>query len=323
VNFSWAKHVKPTMEAVAEAGVAMIGEALERQDLANADLVTFRVTVRRRDKSLDMNSMELAKEISGHVLPEFPNFKVKLKNPDVTLFVDWGKDKSFVYANKVNAVGGLPVGSSGKVVSLLSAGFDSPVASWMMMRRGATVVFVHFHSYPAVGHESVENVEEIVKILNRYQFESKLYLIPLIDYQKAVVAKTPAPLRVLLYRRMMIRLAERVRRFERAKALVTGESLGQVASQTLDNMNVVNRLAAWPVMRPLIGMNKREIIQMSERVGTAEISAQPYEDCCSLYVPKAPALAAKLDEIEAAEALLDVERFEDELWEKRERKKFP
>jgi thiamine biosynthesis protein ThiI len=303
---------------VGEKGVAMVREYMEAEGLDKQSEVTFRVSAVRRDKSMDVNSMEIARKISGVVLPLFLDLKVQLVRPQVELFVEWDSEAVLMYVNKESAAGGLPTGSAGKVVSLISAGFDSPVASWMMMKRGATVVYVHFHSYPAVGMESVENVKRIMAILNRYQLSARLYLIPLVDYQKFVVAKAPAPLRVLLYRRMMFRLAQRVVWREKAKALVTGESLGQVASQTLQNIHAVDVVSKFPVFRPLIGTDKQDIIDLAEKIGTAEISSQPYEDCCSLYIPKSPALAARPEELEEAEAGLDVARFEEELWGKRE-----
>ncbi|MDP2624784.1 MAG: tRNA uracil 4-sulfurtransferase ThiI [Candidatus Peregrinibacteria bacterium] len=322
VHFFFVDSVKSEMSVVAKRSVELVKETLEGLGLREDEMVTFRVVVNRRDKSLGKNSMQLARELAGLVLPELENLKVDLSRPRVKLYVDWAKDEVMIYANKIPGPGGLPVGTAGKVVSLLSSGFDSPVASWMLMRRGAKVIFVHFHSYPAVGHESIDNVERIVEILDQYQGHSKLYLIPLNEYQKFVVAKAPAPLRVLLYRRMMVRLAERVMRYESAKALVTGESLAQVASQTLDNLHVVDTLASRPVFRPLIGMDKQEIIEWSGVIGTEEISKQPYEDCCSLYVPKTPALAAKPYELEEAETNLEIEKFENLLWEQREVKKF-
>ncbi len=313
-NFSIAESVAVDFDEVAERAVELVKEEVK----GRGGDVKFRVTVHRSDKQFERNSMELSKKISAKVLPEVGELKVDLKNPEVVLYVDWGKKEVLLSVHKYPGLGGLPVGVSGKVVSLLSSGFDSPVASFMMMRRGATVVPVHFHSYPATGQESIDNVKAIVEKLARFQGPMKLYSIPLIDYQKVVVAKAPAALRVLLYRRMMVRLAQRVLWREKGKALVTGESLAQVASQTLDNMHVVNVLADRPILRPLVGMNKNDIISLAEQIGTAEISKQPYDDCCSLYIPKAPALAARVEELEAAEKDLEVERYEQELWDARE-----
>ena len=321
VNFSYVEKVGAHLDEIVQKGVGRVSQFMKLEGLSGDEVVTFSVRVTRRDKSLPKSSMELSRDVAAMILPQFSNLKVKLKNPQITLYVDWDQEEALIYVNKEAGPGGLPIGSAGKVVSLLSAGFDSPVASWKMMRRGATVIFVHFHSYPSTGPESMENVEEIIKILNKYQLRSKLYLIPLVDYQKEVVSKCPGPLRVLLYRRMMIRLANRVMSWEKGKALITGESLGQVASQTLDNLHVVDVLAQRPMLRPLIGTDKEEIVDLSRKIGTFDICAEPYEDCCSLFIPKAPALAAQLNELEEAESSLDVATFEESLWKAREMKR--
>jgi len=318
--FAEVTTVKPDLKSVIKESIGFLENELGHyQDVRNsAKKISFRVEVHRADKNFFMNSVDLAKAISAQILSQFQSLKVDLSGAQLVLRVVWGRDEVHLYLTKHPGSGGLPVGSAGKVVSLISSGFDSPVASWMMMRRGATVVFVHFHSYPAVGPESIENVKSIISVLNNFQFQSKLYLLPLLEYQKIVVAKAPAPLRVLLYRRMMIRLAERVLYREKAKALVTGESLGQVASQTLDNIHGVDILAHRPVFRPLIGINKQEIIRMAEKIGTAVISAQPYEECCSLYVPRSPVLSVKIEDLEKAEEYLQIDSCVEILWSKRE-----
>lgn len=316
-NFFLVECVPGDLEKVVTRGAELV-----REELNGREEASFRVVAHRSDKSFKLNSMEIAQRISAGILPQFKGLKVDLKKAEIVLYIDWDKDEVKLAVHKEAGLGGLPVGSSGKVVALISSGFDSPVASFMMMRRGATVAYVHFHSFPATGMESMENVKKIVERLNFFQGQSKLYLIPLMDFQKEVVMKAPAALRVLLYRRMMMRLAHRVLSRERAKAIVTGESLAQVASQTLDNLNTVNVIAERPVLRPLIGVNKNEIIKMAEHIGTAEISAQPYEDCCSLYTPKAPALAARVNELEMAEQKLDIKKFADQLWDAREVIKF-
>lgn len=320
VHFSSVKVVEPNLDRVIAEACALLQIAVTtlQVDRRSVAPISFRIQVHRSDKRFRFTSIELAQRLAEQILPQFPEFKVDLKYPEITLFVDWRSEEVHLSAERIPGVGGLPVGTSGKVLALLSSGFDSPVASWMMMRRGAKVAFVHFHSYPATSEESIETVKSIVRVLNRYQFRSKLYLIPLIDFQKVVVAKAPAPLRVVLYRRMMLRLAHRVLYREKAKGFVTGESLGQVASQTLDNLHAVDVLAQRPMFRPLIGMDKREIIQFAERIGTAELSKTAVEDCCSLYVPRSPVLFAEVAELEAAEALLDVEGHMERLWKARE-----
>lgn len=319
--FSLVEREVTDFDAVTKHGIELIQKELDARGLKAGEKATFRVNVIRRNKQYPMTSLDLEREISARILPSFTCLQVKLEKPELALYVDWGEKETLLYLNKIPGLGGLPVGTSGKLVSLISSGFDSPVASFCMMGRGAKIIFVHFHSYPAVGPQSIENVEALVKRLNRFQFEAKLYLISLIEYQKKVVADAPAPLRVVLYRRMMVRMAEKVMFYEGAKGLITGESVGQVASQTLDNLIVTDAVASRPIYRPLIGMNKDEIIRKAEKIGTAEISSQPYDDCCSLYVPKAPALSAKLPEVEAVEEGLEVERYSEELWGKKEIRK--
>ena len=198
------------------------------------------------------------------------------------------------------------MGASGRLVSLISGGFDSPVAAYRMMQRGCRVIFVHFHSAPYQDKTSQDKVRELVKLLTRHQFQSRLYMVPFGEIQRQIVAAVARPLRVVLYRRMMLRIGEKIARREKAKALVTGESLGQVASQTLDNMTVIQQAAIMPILRPLVGMDKQEIIDQARRIGTFDISSVPDQDCCQLFVPKHPSTKARFDEVAADEAKLDV-----------------
>jgi len=190
-------------------------------------------------------------------------------------------------------------------VSLISGGIDSPVAAYRMLQRGCRLIFVHFHSAPYLDKTSQEKVRQLVTALTRHQFQSRLYLVPFGEIQRQIVAAVNRPLRVILYRRMMLRIAEGLARKEKAKALVTGESLGQVASQTLENMAVIQQAAALPILRPLVGMDKQEIIDQARRIGTFEISSIPDQDCCQLFVPKHPATKARFDEVEDAESNYD------------------
>jgi thiamine biosynthesis protein ThiI len=197
------------------------------------------------------------------------------------------------------------VGASGRVAALLSGGIDSPVAAWRMMKRGCTVLFVSFHAFPLQDKSVMDKARELARVLTRYQYRSRLLLVPFGPLQQTIVASCPAPLRVVLYRRFMVRIAEALAARHQAKALVTGESLGQVASQTLDNLAVIDEAARLPILRPLVGMDKEEITEQARRIGTYQISTLPDQDCCQLFVPKAPATAARLDQVKAAEQGLD------------------
>jgi thiamine biosynthesis protein ThiI len=265
------------------------------------------VTARRAYKTFPLTSPQLNEILGTFVLERFPA-RVDLKNPELTLFVDILPKEAFIYLEKVRGPGGLPVGVAGRVIALLSGGIDSPVAAYRMMRRGCQVSFVHFHGAPFLDRRTQEKTREIVKLLTRYQYTSRLYLVPFGEVQQEVVVNTPAPYRVLLYRRLMARIAEHLASLEGAKALVTGESLGQVASQTLENLTVIEEAVKLPLLRPLIGMDKEEITEQAKEIGTYEISIQPDQDCCTLFVPRHPATRATMDDIGRAEMTLDLDR---------------
>lgn len=275
--------------------------------LAGRPFQTFRVTARRAYKTFPLTSPQLNEILGTFVLERFPA-RVDLKNPELTLFVDILPKEAFIYLEKVRGPGGLPVGVAGRVIALLSGGIDSPVAAYRMMRRGCQVSFVHFHGAPFLDRRTQEKAREIVKLLTRYQYTSRLYLVPFGEAQQEVVVNTPAPYRVLLYRRLMARIAEHLASLEGAKALVTGESLGQVASQTLENLTVIEEAVKLPLLRPLIGMDKEEITEQAKEIGTYEISIQPDQDCCTLFVPRHPATRATMDDIGRAEMTLDLDR---------------
>jgi len=300
VNFGIGLSVGLDIEDICEASIKVIeGKSFN----------TFRVKTKRQNKNFPLNSTEVNKQVGAFIIEHFKNngadVKVDLKNPDLTVYVEIVDKEVYVYADRFKGPGGLPVGSSGKVVALISAGFDSPIASLLMMKRGAKVVFVHFHSYPYTSYDSIEQVREIVKILSKYQLHSKLYIVPIAEAQRIIVLNAPVGLRTILYRRLMVRIAEKVAQIEGAEALVTGESLGQVASQTLRNIRVINQVATLPILRPLIGIDKEEIIQKAKEVGTYEISSQPYDDCCSFLTGRHPETWANLDEILEIEKKLD------------------
>jgi len=298
-NFSFAFALPSDFDKLAEQAPAI---------LKDKNFKTFRVTAKRSDKNYPLTSQEINEKL-GALIVEKLGKKVNLEKPELNCFVEVVGDAAFLYFEKEKGLGGLPVGTAGKVLSLLSSGFDSPVASWQLMRRGCRVDFIHFHSYPQTSKESQENVWEIVKILNQYQFSSKLFLIPFLDIQKEISVKSEdVSQRVVLYRRFMMRIAEQIARKENHGALVTGDSLGQVASQTLENIGVISQAIIIPIFRPLIGANKEDIINIARQIGTYEISARPYDDCCSLFLPEYPETRAKLEVILEIEKKLDEDK---------------
>jgi len=266
---------------------------------------SFRIETQRGDKTFPFTSPEINRRL-GAAVKEKSGARVDLDDAEFTITVEILPRDAFFGFNKIPGAGGLPVGASGRVVALLSGGIDSPVAAYRMMRRGCRLIFVHFHSAPFLDKTSQEKVRQLVTLLTRHQFVSRLYLVPFGEIQRQIVAAVARPLRVVLYRRMMLRIGEAIARQEKAKALVTGESLGQVASQTLDNMAVIEQAARLPILRPLVGMDKQEIIDHARRIGTFDISSIPDQDCCQLFVPKHPATKARFRDVEADELKLDV-----------------
>jgi len=297
-NFSCSQSTAREMTALKTA----ILDSLESVQCA-----AFRVLTRRADKTFSLTSQEINCEIGAAVQQRY-GFPVDLENPELTIYIELLPEEAFFHTERVPGPGGLPVGTSGHVTALISGGIDSPVAAHRMMKRGCQVVFVHFHSYPYLNKISQEKAIDLVEHLTRYQFTSKLYLVPFGEVQREVVLGAPAPLRVVLYRRLMMRIAREVARQAKASALVTGESLGQVASQTLENLVVIEEASELPILRPLIGMDKDEIIQQAQKIGTYETSIIPDQDCCQLFIPKRPAVRTTVDQIKKAEGRLDIER---------------
>jgi len=268
---------------------------------------SFRITARRAFKTYPLSSVELNRALGAFVL-ERVRTRVDLEHPAVTIHVEVLPQETFVSLDRVPGPGGLPVGASGTVAALLSGGIDSPVAAWRMMKRGCRVVFVHFHSVPYLPATSQVKARALVERLTEWQYVSRLYLVPFGDIQREVVLSAPAPTRVVVYRRLMVRIGEALARREGALALTTGESLGQVASQTLMNIASIDEVARMPVLRPLIGMDKLEITETARWLGTFDISVEPDADCCTLFVPPHPATWLTAAAAAAAEARLDVDR---------------
>jgi thiamine biosynthesis protein ThiI len=269
-------------------------------DIGDLEVSSFRVSARRADKRFPLTSPQIEREVGGRI-KEARGWKVDLKHAELAIHLDILTNEGFYYFGKDQGPGGLPTGVSGRVACLLSGGIDSPVAAYRMMRRGCSVVLVHFHSYPILSRTSQEKVRELAALLTQYQQQTRLHLVAFGDIQRTVVLSVPEPLRVVIYRRLMIRIAEALARASRATALVTGEVVGQVASQTLENLAVIGSVATLPVYRPLIGMDKDEITTQAQQLGSYPISILQDEDCCQLFTPRHPATKARLIDVEAAE----------------------
>jgi thiamine biosynthesis protein ThiI len=285
-----------------EAMKAVIGRLIEGRTFAS-----FRISARRAFKTYPLTSVELNRELGAFVLERVPT-RVDLHHPELEIHVEVMPAETFVYTDQPPGPGGLPVGGSGTVAALLSGGIDSPVAAWRMMKRGCRVVFVHFHSVPYLPATSQAKARALVERLTEWQYDSCLLLVPFGEIQREVVLTVPPPARVVVYRRLMVRIAEALGRARGAQALVTGESLGQVASQTLENIARIDEAADLPILRPLIGLDKLEITAEAKRLGTFEISIEPDQDCCTLFTPRHPATRMSEHDVHAAEARLDVPR---------------
>ena len=292
-----------TMDEITAASVVAMREEIARRG-AEAPL-TFAVDARRSATDFETSSMEMNAQV-GRSLVDVFGLKVRLNGPDLTVGIEVVQGAAYVFARRVPGPGGLPVGASGKVVALLSAGIDSPVAAWRIMRRGAVVVGVHFSGFPQTTDASTTDTFDIAEALAPAGGLARVYSVPFGDLQKRIMLACPPDLRVLLYRRLMVRVAEAIAAVEKAKALVTGESLGQVASQTLDNIAAVDAAATLPVLRPLVGSDKQEIVGEARRLGTYEISVRPHPDCCTLFMPRTPETHSTREAVEAAEEPLDV-----------------
>jgi len=274
--------------------------------LKEQDFKTFRVQAKRSDKTFELTSQQINEQVGAEVVLELKK-GVDLTNPDITMYIDIVDNQVLLYTSKTKGSGGLPVGVSSKAVSLISGGIDSPVASWYAMKRGVRLVFAHFHAVPYVDKASVDKVKDIVKVLTKYQTEAKLYLIPFADIQKEILLKTKDKLRVVLYRRFMMRIAQEIAKTEKAQALITGESIGQVASQTLENIAVIEDSVSIPILRPLVGFDKQEIVTKAEQINTYNLSILPEQDCCSRFLPKHPETRARIADVLEQEKQLKVD----------------
>ena len=284
---------------------------------------SFKVVARRSNTDYPIDSMQLNQLVGAHLCAFAPDKKVKMKDPDVKVHVEIIQGSAYVFSRSDRGIGGLPVGTAGKVVSLMSGGIDSPVATWKLMKRGAVVVGVHFSGAPVTDDASEYIVDDLAHALASAGGIGRIYTIPFGNYQKAIASECPPNLRIVLYRRLMFRVAQGIARIENAKALVTGESLGQVASQTLENIAAVNAVVDIPVLRPLIGSDKLEIIDVAKQLGTFEISSRPADDCCTLFMPRSPETHARIKDCEAAEALVPIDAWVDEILDNLEYRDYP
>ena len=295
-NFALASHVAPDLDLIADGvAAAAIGRKAR----------SFRVTARRADKRFPIPTPDIEREV-GRRVQLATGWPVDLDRPDMHIRVEVLTEDAFFHFAKEPGVGGLPIGTSGRVLALLSGGIDSPVAAWRLMRRGCRAHFVHFHSYPILSHTSQDKARELVRLLTRYQLKSRLFMVPFGAIQQQVVVTVPPHMRVVVYRRLMMRIAERLAMTAGIHALVTGDSVGQVASQTIDNLAAVGAVTTLPILRPLVGFHKEEITLDAQRIGTYETSIIPDEDCCTLFTPRYPTTGARPGEADFAEADLDV-----------------
>ncbi len=300
--FAPVKSIEPDMDTIISEAIA---------SFKDEDHESFRVTARKTYSPFEHPKQHIH-NVVGEKLNEQYRKPVNLDHPDLTCFIDLLYNHCFLYLHKYQGIGGLPIGSGSPVAVMLSGGIDSPVAAFYAMKRGTRAVYVHFHSVPRVSPASIDKVKKTVEILRKFQPLSTLYLVEFAPLQDVIYANCNPKYLVLLYRRFMIRITNRISKMTHAKAIITGESIGQVASQTLENIAVVDDVADLPVLRPVIGFDKQEIIEAARNIGTYEISIEPHQDCCTLYVPDHPATKARLHDIKTEEEKLNIDELVNE-----------
>lgn len=300
-SISPAVESESNMDAIGVEAVSFMEKLCEERCVR-----TFKVEAKRADKQFPIKSPDIARQIGGYVLKGLKVLKVDVHNPDVRLFVDVRHDRSYIYADKIAGFGGLPLGTNGKGLVLLSGGIDSPVAAWMMAKRGMMIEAVHFHSYPYTSPRAQEKVEDLAKIVASYCGSFKMHVINILPIQEQIVKTCPEAETTIHVRRFMMRIAEKIAERNSAMMLITGENLGQVASQTAEALVVTDNCVKMPVMRPLIAMDKIDIIAKAQEIGTFETSIEPYEDCCTVFLPKHPTTKPQLDKIEISDSKLDI-----------------
>ena len=303
--FSRARVTEKNIDAIKEAAVAYLGDRL-------ATAKTFKVEAKRADKAFPYKSPEISREVGGYVLSHYHHLKVDVHNPEVLIMVEIRDFGAYVHAQQMPGAGGMPVGTGGKAAIMMSGGIDSPVAAYMMAKRGIQLTGIHFASPPYTSERAEQKVISLMERVGRYAGNMTLHIVPFTRIQEEIQKSCPEDYFTLIMRRFMMRLAQRVARDADCGAIITGESLGQVASQTIPAMAVVDTLATMPVFRPLIGMDKEEIVVISRKIDTFELSIQPYEDCCTVFTPRHPCTKPKLYKVEEAESVLDVDALVEE-----------
>lgn len=293
--------VAKNMDDIGNAAIYAMNEAIQKSQID-----TFKVDTNRSDKKFPFKSPEVSSKIGGAILSEIKDLKVDVHNPDLYLYIDI-KEYAYIYTERIKTYGGMPVGTSGKGLLLLSGGIDSPVAGFMMAKRGLTISCVHFHSYPFTSERAEEKVKDLAKILARYTGKIRFFSINILEIQKEINEKCPEKEMTIISRRFMMRIGEIIAQHNKYDALITGESLGQVASQTIQGISVTNSAVDIPILRPLIGMDKVEIVRISEDIETYETSILPFEDCCTVFLPKHPVTKPKVENIEDSEKNLDID----------------
>ena len=300
VSVARAVPCEKTVEAIVETAKRYLADVFATAKSVN-------VEGRRADKSYPMNSIQISQAVGGELAEAFPEVAVDVHNPELTVHVEIREKYAYVHGPAAPGAGGLPVGMGGHAISLLSGGLDSPVSSWMMARRGVELEMVHFVSPPYTSQQAQDKVLELARLLTAYCGRLRVHIVPFTEIQEEIRRKCPEEYFTLIRRRFMMRLAQAIAKRAGAKALITGESLGQVASQTMMALGVTDDVTEMPVLRPLIGMDKVEIIRMSREIGTYDTSILPYEDCCTVFTPRHPATRPKVEDVREAEAKLDVE----------------
>lgn len=302
-NISPSIRVDKDIKSIERAALQAVEDAMD----SRPHIETFKVETTRADKSYPMKSPEVSRHIGATVLKGMKVLKVDVHNPDLYVNIDIKQNHAYLYTEKIKAYGGLPVGTNGKGLLLLSGGIDSPVAGFMMAKRGLAIDCVHYHSYPFTSERAEEKVKTLAKILSRYVGKINFYSVNILEIQKAINKNCPEREMTILSRRFMMRIAEAIARKNKHQALITGESLGQVASQTIEGIGATNAAVNLPVLRPLVGMDKVDIVDISKDIETYETSILPYEDCCTVFLPKHPVTKPRLEDIESSEAALEIE----------------